>query len=92
MRTNFVLEFHIPKREKMRIPTRVRKHLIRELQLKEYCVDTSSSSALLCGQELLLTVWCHIGLQATTTEISSYMIWQSYWKLYQAKSSAKCSQ
>jgi hypothetical protein len=36
--------------------------------LKEYCVDTSSSSALLCGQGLLVTVWQarlfrHIGLQ-----------------------------
>jgi hypothetical protein len=24
----------------------------------------------------------HIGLQVTTTEISSYMICQSYWKMY----------
>jgi hypothetical protein len=31
---------------------------------------------------------CHIGLQANTAEISSYMIWQSYWKMYKAKSSA----
>jgi hypothetical protein len=27
-------------------------------------------------------MFCHIGLQATTTEISSYRISEIYWKLY----------
>jgi hypothetical protein len=27
-------------------------------------------------------MFCHIGLQATTIVISSYMISQSYWKMY----------
>jgi hypothetical protein len=26
-------------------------------------------------------MFCHVSLQATTTEISSYMIYQSYWKM-----------
>jgi hypothetical protein len=46
------------------------------LQLKEYRVHTSSGSALMFG------VFCHIGLHATTAEISFYMICQRYWKLY----------
>jgi hypothetical protein len=33
---------------------------------------------------------CHIGLQATTTEISSYMIYQSYWKMYPWQSEHEC--
>jgi hypothetical protein len=38
-----------------------------------------SSSALMYGQGLLMIIWrtckfCHIGLQALTTEISSFMI------------------
>jgi hypothetical protein len=51
----------------------------------------------MCGQCLLVIVWkarmfCHIGLQATTTdfEISSYMICQSYWKLYHWQSEHEC--
>jgi hypothetical protein len=36
---------------------------------------------------VLVIVWqaclyCHISLQATTTEVSSYRICQSYWKMY----------
>jgi hypothetical protein len=54
---------------------------------KKYCVDTSSGSTLMCEQGLLVNVWqarmfCHIGLQAPTTEISSHMMWQSYRKMY----------
>jgi hypothetical protein len=42
-----------------------------------------------------VTVWltrmfCHIGLQATTTEISSFMICQSYWKMYHWQSEYEC--
>jgi hypothetical protein len=32
----------------------------------------------------------HIGLEATTTEIPSYMIWQSYWKMYHWQSQHEC--
>jgi hypothetical protein len=32
----------------------------------------------------------HIGIQATTTEISSYMICQSYWKMYHWQSEHEC--
>jgi hypothetical protein len=32
----------------------------------------------------------HTGLQATTTEISSHMIWQSYWKMYHWQSEHEC--
>jgi hypothetical protein len=44
---------------------------------------------------LLLIVWKahmfdHIGLQATTAGISSYMICQSYWKIYHWQSEHKC--
>jgi hypothetical protein len=33
---------------------------------------------------------CHIGLQAITTEISSYTICQSYWKMYHSQSGHEC--
>jgi hypothetical protein len=35
-------------------------------------------------------MFCHIGLQATTTEISSYMICQSYQKMYHWQSEHEC--
>jgi hypothetical protein len=35
-------------------------------------------------------MFCDIGLQATTIEISSYMICQSYWKMYHWQSEYKC--
>jgi hypothetical protein len=35
-------------------------------------------------------MFCRIGLQATTTEISSYMIRQSYWKMYHWQSEHEC--
>jgi hypothetical protein len=47
VKTNFGDKFHILKQEKMSISTCVWKHLICELSLKEYCIDTSSSSALM---------------------------------------------
>jgi hypothetical protein len=31
-------------------------------------------------------MYCHIDLQATTTEIRSYIICQSYWKMYHSQS------
>jgi hypothetical protein len=36
----------------------------------------------LIGDFWYARMFCHIGLQATNAEISSYMIWQSYWNLY----------
>jgi hypothetical protein len=35
-------------------------------------------------------MFCNIGLQATTTEIPSYMICQSYWKMYHWQAEHKC--
>jgi hypothetical protein len=35
-------------------------------------------------------MFCHIGLQATTAEISSYMIHRSYWKMYHWQSEREC--
>jgi hypothetical protein len=35
-------------------------------------------------------MFCHIGLQATTAEISSHMICQSYWKMYHWQSEPEC--
>jgi hypothetical protein len=46
-RTNFGHEFH---KKKMFVSTCVQKHWVCELLLKEYCADTSSSSALMCGR------------------------------------------
>jgi hypothetical protein len=62
---------------------------------REFIPDTSSSSALPWGQELLVIVWkarmiCHVRLQATITEISSYMIFQSYWQVYHWQSEHEC--
>jgi hypothetical protein len=34
-------------------------------------------------------MFCHIGLEGTTTEISSRMICQSYWKMYHWQSDHK---
>jgi hypothetical protein len=59
------------------------------LRLKEHCVDINSSSALMGGQGLLAKVW-HIGLQTNNTEISSYMIYQSHWKMCQWQSQHEC--
>jgi hypothetical protein len=53
----FEHESHIPKEENMSLSIYVREHFICELQLKEYCVATSSGSALKCGQGLLAVVW-----------------------------------
>jgi hypothetical protein len=44
---------------------------------------------------MLLIIWYvdmfrHIGLQTTTTEVSSYMICQSYWRLYHWQSEQEC--
>jgi hypothetical protein len=47
----------MPKPEKMSVSTCVRKHLICELWLTEYYVDTSSSIAFMCGQGLLVMIW-----------------------------------
>jgi hypothetical protein len=33
---------------------------------------------------------CHLGLQAATAEIPSYMIDQSYWKMYHLQSEHEC--
>jgi hypothetical protein len=54
--------------------------------MKEYCVDT---------QGLWVIVWkarmfCHMGIQANSTEISSHTICQSYWKLYHCQGEHKC--
>jgi hypothetical protein len=38
------------------------------------------------GESLVIRMFCLIDLQATTTEISSYMICQSYWKMYRWQS------
>jgi hypothetical protein len=35
-------------------------------------------------------MFCHIGLEATTNEISSYMICQSYWKMYHWQLKQEC--
>jgi hypothetical protein len=35
-------------------------------------------------------MFCHIGLQATATEIFFYMICQSYWKMYHWQSEYEC--
>jgi hypothetical protein len=35
-------------------------------------------------------MFCHSGSQATTTEIFSYIICQSYWKLYNRQSEHEC--
>jgi hypothetical protein len=35
-------------------------------------------------------MFCHIGLQATTNEISSYMICQRYWQMYHWQSEHEC--
>jgi hypothetical protein len=58
-------------------------------------LDTSSSSALMCGRGFLVTVWYarmlyHIGLRATTADTLSYMICRSYWKIYHWKSQHEC--
>jgi hypothetical protein len=42
------------------------------------------------GDCLIGQFFCHIGLQATTTEILSYMICQSCWKMYHWESEQKC--
>jgi hypothetical protein len=39
-------------------------------------------SAGIAGDCLEARMFCHTGLQATTAEISSYTIRQSYWKMY----------
>jgi hypothetical protein len=49
----------------------------------------------MCGQGFLVIIWqvrmfCYIGLQATTTQISSYTICQSYWKMYHWQSEHEC--
>jgi hypothetical protein len=53
-RPNLRHEFHMPKEEALPIAIRVRKYLIRELQLKEYSVDTNSSSVSMSGKGLLV--------------------------------------
>jgi hypothetical protein len=95
VQTNSGHELQIPKQEKISMWTCVRKHLICELWLKEYCVDINSSSALMCGQESLANVWqarmfCHLGLHTNITETSSYMIYQSYWKMCHWQSEHEC--
>jgi hypothetical protein len=50
----------------------------------------------MCGQGLFVNVWlvrmfCHIGSQANTAEISSHMIWQSYRKMYHWQSEHECA-
>jgi hypothetical protein len=57
-------------------------------------LDTSSSSALMCGQGLLVLVWqahmfYHISLETTISKISLHMICQSYWKMYDWQSEHK---
>jgi hypothetical protein len=59
------------------------------------CVDTRSSSALVVWAMLLAIVWyacvfCHIGLHATTADISFYMIGQRCWKTYHWQSEHEC--
>jgi hypothetical protein len=44
---------------------------------------------------MLVTIWSarkfrHIGLQATTAKISSYMVCYSYWKMYHWQSEHEC--
>jgi hypothetical protein len=59
------------------------------------------SERILCRhqQQFSLNIWIgivadylvdHIGLQATITDISSYMICQSYWKVYHWQSEHEC--
>jgi hypothetical protein len=50
---------------------------------------------LLLSTLMLVTDWyaymfCYIGLQATTTKISSYMVCQCYWKMYHWQSQHDC--
>jgi hypothetical protein len=83
--TIFGHEFHIRKREKLSISTYVPKYLVSELQLAEYCVETSSSSALdvWTGTVGDCSVDPHVMPHRLTGSHSRYvyMICQSCWKM-----------
>jgi hypothetical protein len=42
------------------------------------------------SQSTSVVLFCHIGLQTTTTEISSHTICQSFWKMYHWQSEHEC--
>jgi hypothetical protein len=77
------------------------RHVLTKTASSIFTTNTSgqkrilSSSPLMCGQELLVIAWlarmfCHFSLHATTTEISPYMISESYWKMHHRQSEHEC--
>jgi hypothetical protein len=46
-----------PTHQKKKVHMNMSPETICDLQLKEYCMDTSSSSALMCGQGLSVIIW-----------------------------------
>jgi hypothetical protein len=65
------------------------------LRLKEYCVDTSSSSALVVWEMIVGDCLVHLHvlphqLTGTTADIFSYIICQSCWKMYPWQSEHEC--
>jgi hypothetical protein len=56
----------------------------RRIIMVQSILATSSCSAIMYGQGLLVglagRMFCHVGLQAATTENSSYRVCQSYWQ------------
>jgi hypothetical protein len=55
-------------------------------QQQQFSINVSAGTA----GDWYVCMFCHVGLQATTTKISSYMIHQSYQKMYHWKSEHKC--
>jgi hypothetical protein len=86
MLENFGNEVLTPKQGKEFVPTCVLKHLICELQPKGYCTDTSGSSALMCGQGLLVigrpACFATSAYRQSLPRFPLTHIGQSYWKLY----------